>query len=317
MKSLLTDKVINILEDRNFSVCDCRGTRSCFDIFAKREKILLIKILVNIEGLTRELAMELEFASFSLSSTSIIIGERMKNANLRDGVVYTRYGVNVFTPATLKYILDEVSPLIYAVRGDYVVNVGSEMLKNLRTEAKMTMQELADELKISKQSIYRYEHSGVIPLNVVSELIEFFDDFNESDIKFKNNINNIFEEPKIEYQKNQDKIKSESINKHLTDLMKKVICEFNHIGFSTKSVNAPFDILAKEEKEDRIFTVVSNDPRTLKKKIKIVKEISDITNSYKICVSEKKQDVDILLMKPDDLKEIRNSKELIRLLIES
>ena len=103
-----------------------------------------------------------------------------------------------------------------------------------------------------------------------------------------------------------------------------VLKEFNHIGFSTTSVNAPFDILAREGEEvrsrhpsrrlasynsaKRIFTVVSNDTRTLKKKIKIVKEISDITGSYKICVSEKKQDVDIVLIKPDDLKEITNPR---------
>ena len=128
--------------------------------------------------------------------------------------------------------------------------------------------------------------------------------------------------------------------------MKKVIYEFNHIGFSTTQINAPFDILAQEEVRSRhsvqdirpeglarmthqssrmiasydsakrIFTVVSNDSRTLKKKIKIVRKISDMTDSYEICVSEKKQNVDIVLMKPDELKEISNSKELIKLLIE-
>ena len=311
MKSLITDKVINILKDRDFSVCDCQSIQSCFDIFAKKEKVLLIKILMNIEGLTRASAMELKFASIALSGAPLLIGERMKNANLRDGVVYTRYGIHAFTCSTLRYILDEISPLIYSVRGDYVVNVGSELLKNLRTDAGMTMQELADELKISKQSIYRYEHSGVIPLNIVSELLVFFEDFNESDIKFKNNI---FNEQKAG-EKNREEIKSEIIAGHLTDLMKKVICEFNHIGFSTTSLNAPFDILAEEE--EMVFTVVSNDLRTLKKKIKIVRKISDMTGSYKICVSEKKQDVDIFIIKPDELKEIGNSKELLKLLIDN
>lgn len=316
VKSELTDKVIRILEEYGFSVCDCRGVRSCFDVFAKKDKTLMVKVLINIEGLTEVASEELVIAALSLSSTPILIGECMKNAKLRDSVVYTRYGINAFTCATLKNILEEVAPLVHSVRGDYVVNVGSELLKNLRIEAGMTMQELASALKISKQSIYRYEQSGIIPLNVVSELVEFFEDFNDSRIEFKDDIFGGLISGHIKKSPDEQKtIKSEVLNKHLTDLMKKVIREFNHIGFSTTPVSAPFDIFVQEE--ERIFTVVSNDSRILRKKVKIVEKISEMTDTYTICVSEKKQkDFDIILIKPDELKGITSSRELIRLLLE-
>ncbi len=325
MNSRPADQVINILEGHNFSVCDCIGARSCFDIFAKREKIFLIKILMNIEGFTKESAVQLKLAAFSLSAVPMIIAKRMKNANLRDGVIYTRYNINAFTPRTLEIMLEENTPLIYSVRGDYVVDVGCELLKNLRSDVKMTMQDLADELKISKQSIYRYEHTGIIPLNIVSKIVEFFNNFDESDIEFKNPIFDREIEIEIEGSgiKKQDDDdaanKQEPAHGNLSDLMKEVINEFKNMGCSTTQVNAPFDILVKGEKqnEELIFTVVSKDPRTIKKKIKIVTEISDMAKGYKVCVSEKRQNIDIVFIRPDELKEIHNSRELIKLLLES
>lgn len=315
MKSKLIENVTELLEEDGFRVSECRGIKSCFDIMASGKLLLLIKVLTNIEGLTYGSATELKQVAESISAVPLLIGDRMKSSKLLDGVLYVRYNIPLVSVITLHEILQEMMPMIYSIRGNYCVDINPEKLIQLRHEFGMSLHELANELGVSKQSVYRYERSGRISMEIATRIIELFgDEISISRVSWS----------KIETDSEMPEFKG-----YLTDLKREVIQEFNNIGFSTILMNAPFDVLAKEkkggkgsekgakrmEKEQKlVFAIVSNNTEVLKRRLNIVREISEITGGYEICVSERRLDIDSMVMKPDELREFRDPRELIDLL---
>jgi len=303
MKSELVSRVLGILHDAGFRTSDCSGTRSCFDILAKRQRILLIKVLSNIEGFSRISSIELRDIAELIDAIPLVIGERMKSSRVSGGVIYARYQIHVISPETLEDTLTDRMPFIYSVRGNYCVRVDSELLGRLRRNLGLTQEELATELGVSKQSIHRYENSGRISVEVAERLMDLL----QEEIAVPNDII-------------QDEVPraDEILERNLTSLKRTVLKEFRDIGLSSQATNAPFDIFALETShEDRILSIVSDDGRRIGMKIQILSEASEIIGGYRICISNRKQDADIPIMKPRDLAEIKNAEELIQILARS
>ena len=315
MKFKLIEDVIELLEEDNFRVSECRGIKSCFDIMASGKVLLLIKVLTNIEGLTCRSATELKQVADSISAVPLLIGDRMKSSRLLDGVLYVRYNIPLVSVLTMREILQEMMPLIYSIRGNYCVDINPEKLIQVRHKFGMSLHELANELGVSKQSVYRYERSGRISMEIATRIIELFGD----EILIS----------RVSWDRMEVEAEMPEFEGYLTDLKREVIREFNNIGFSTSLMNAPFDVLAKEkkweygsgkvtkkmEKEQKlVFAIVSNNTEVLKRRVSIVREISEITGGYEICVSERRLDIDSMVMKPDELREFRDPRELMELL---
>ncbi|HIE33931.1 MAG TPA: helix-turn-helix domain-containing protein, partial [Candidatus Altiarchaeales archaeon] len=304
----LIEHTINVLRNSRFQISDCSKTRSCFDIIAKREILLFIKIISNIEGLTRSASIELRRVAGLVSALPLTISDHKKSRKLSTGVVYSRYSLPVMNVETLKKILSDELPLIYSIRGNYCMNIDPELLIALRRKLGMTQEELASRLGISKQSIYRYEHYGRMSLGIARRMMDFLDD----DIAIANDFYMI----KSQSESNQ----TDSYYRHmehmysLSSIKRIALNELIKIGFSAQSTNAPFDIHAIEKEEDRIFIVASNDGRRLRSRIDLVKEISDIIGGYRICISDRNEDTDITIMKPRELREISDTKEFIELI---
>ncbi len=310
MKARILERVLNLLLDVGYEVLNCMGIRSCFDIIAKKEHIFLIKILTNVEAINNKSATELKNISKIISAVPLIVGERTKNTKLISGVIYARYGISVINTKTLEEILKEQFPLIYSVRGNYCVRIKSELLSKLRKRMGFTQEELASRLGISKQSVHRYESSGRISLKIAERLIDLL----ENDITISRNIfrseSQTSEINDLEYEY------MEYIT--LTSLKKMVIDELNSIGFLAFPTNAPFDIIAKEQvHKKRILSVVSNDVKTIERKMEINRRITEITGDYSVCISEKKHRLlNIPVIRPVDLSVIKNPREFMELLSE-
>jgi len=300
MKDKLIDRAVGLLQDLGFQVSDSRGTRSCFDIIAKeRDNLFLIKVLINVEGLTHENAKELKNLANLISATPLVIGDHMKSTKLNEGVIYERHDVCVMGIVTLEYVLKNTSPAIYSIRGGYCVNVDSAHLVNIRKKNNLTQKELATELGISKQSIYRYEQFGRMSLEIAEKLIDMFkDDFIVPTKIFSS----------------KEYYEEDIPQKHISELKKRVLSELQDIGFKTSLTNAPFDVIAKDK--ERVFTVVSNDWHRIERKINVSENISEIIGGYSVGISERKLESDVKVLTPDELMEIKSTKELIRLLRE-
>ncbi len=305
MKFKIIQRVLEIFEDAGFLISDCSSSRSCFDILARRDQILLlIKVLSNIEGLTKKNSIELRRVASITSGIPLVVGERMKFNRILDGVIYERYGLHVINPETLRDIAHNKMPLIYSVRGNYCVRINSKLLTRLRKQLGMTQEELASEVGISKQSIHRYENSGRISIKIARRLVQ----------ELKENI--LMPSEVFEFE--QPRLSDEFIT-NVTRLKRIVLQEFRKIGFLTSLTNAPFDIVASETSkgEETILTIVSDDTRRLKQKADMIRELSDIMDAYNVCISNRNQDINIPIMKPGDLENISEPEELIEILIDS
>jgi len=300
-KDLLVAKVVSLLEDAGFLASDCCMVRSCFDILARKDgRLLLVKILVNIEGLTHKSAAELKNVSYAMSATPLVIGDHMKNAPLSSDVIYTRYDIHVVNLDAFAKILEEKPPQVYSIRGDYCVSINSDLLSEIRKKADLTQDELAERIGVSKQSIHRYESSGRISFEVAERLIEFLKD----DILLSKEVFN----PEIRQIE-------EKIDESATGIKKTALYDLMKLGFDASLTNAPFDIYAVSRKpNERILTVVSNDRVGLQRKVEIMSSISEITGARKVCISNRTQKLDVVVIKPKQLTVIKDKDEFFEML---
>ncbi|HEX54782.1 MAG: hypothetical protein DRO94_01240 [Candidatus Altiarchaeales archaeon] len=314
MKSQLIDKVVKVLSNAGFQISDCSETRSCFNIIAKRDVLLFIKIMKNVEGLTKETSIELRRISSLLSAIPLIISEYMKSVMLSDGVIYSRYGIHVMNLRTLERIIDEELPIIYSIRGNYCMRIDHRMLADLRRSMGMTQDEFARELGVSKQSVYRYENFGRISLRIAKRIMSLLNE----DIAITSNLQKIelqIRNFRYDFRHNTEKHFEHNM-RNLSSLKQIVLRELKNMGFSALSIRAPFDVFAieNETESERIFLLVSNDSRRLGRRIEILREISDMVGAYRACISDRKsyENSDVTIMKPNELFEISDTTEFIQ-----
>ncbi|MEA1924658.1 MAG: helix-turn-helix domain-containing protein [Candidatus Altiarchaeota archaeon] len=307
MKADIIKRVLGILIDEGYAISDCRGTRSCFDVIAKKENVFLIKILTNVEALNSKSAGELKQVASIISAIPLIIGDHKKNAKLSNGVLYARYDVGVVNIKTFDEIIKERFPMIYSVRGDYCMRIKSRLLSKIRHDMGLTQDELASRLNVSKQSIHRYESTGRVSLKIAENLFELVKD----DITMSERLH-----------PSKSPLVSECFTGHKTycklSLMKREVRDkLVKIGFVIYPTNAPFDLVVERGRcEKRILSVVGNDLKTVTRKVEINEDITRITGDYSICISEKEQDLDVPMIKPRELKSIESADEFIEILFE-
>jgi len=298
MKPYLLRRVIGLLEGSGFSVSDCNGSRSCFDVLARKGDVLiLVKVLNNIEGVTRNAVHELKKASSLTGGVPLVVGERLKSSKLMDGVVYERYGVSALNLSTMGNVVHNAMPVAHSIRGNYCARINAGMLRRLRDVMDLTQEKLAQELGVSKQSVYRYENSGRVPFDIMERMLKFFEE-DESLL--------LHEQVFDVRTPNEDS----SFNMRIPSTKRLVADKLEHMGFSTLIINAPFDVVAREN--ETVYTVVSDDNRRLEHKISLVNEITKVVGGYGLCVTRRRVECrDVAVLKPEELDSFASPDELI------
>jgi putative transcriptional regulator len=298
LKSGLVESAVSLLCESGFRTVDCRGSRSSFDIVAKREgDVLLVKALANVEGLSRESAEELKAVASLLEAAPVVLSERMKSSDLADGTVYDRYGVYVVNARTLAEIVNDRAPKAFSTRGNYCVHVDTGLLAEARRRHGLTQESLAEKIGVSKQSVYRYESHGRVSVDVFDRLTRLFgDEFVQSHFKLQSGRSGQVSMPKSQ----------------MTSFKRLVCKEFEQMGFDTSLTHAPFDVVAS--REEKVFSVVSNDWRRLEGKLSVLDEVSEVLGGYRLCISERKVKTEVSVMSPQELSEIKTTRELFKLL---
>src|SRR5512136_1828055 len=95
----LLTHIREFLGDAGFSVSDpCTFRLPGFDLVARRgETLIILKVLSNIDGLSEDVAQELQAVSYLLKATPLLIGEKNGINTLEDDVVYFRFGIQTVT----------------------------------------------------------------------------------------------------------------------------------------------------------------------------------------------------------------------------
>jgi len=252
--------------------------RSCFDMMARRELILLLlKVLINVDGFSSQQAQEIKRLARTFLASPLIVGFKSKTEPLEEDVVYERHGIPVVAPETLRnMVVDEVYPEVLAGRGGYYVNINGEILKEVRERENLSLKDLADIAHVSRETIYKYEHGMVRAYPETAMLLE-----NILNIKITLDID-LFKTPEPE----SDMLKSDQASEtedNLQDISPEPK-ELIKLGFGVlPTYRTPFDAISqansRKEKENILLTNLekNRNNQALKKMALNVKDLSYIT----------------------------------------
>lgn len=298
-------EINQILANQGFETSNIYD-RSCFDMVARRELLLLLlKVLINIDSINKIQAEEIKTISHSFHASPLIVGVKSKTEYLEEDVVYERHGIPVIGMDTLKNIvIDNEYPEILADRGGYYVKINGDILQEARQDYQLSLKDLADLAHVSRETIYKYEHGIVKACPETAMLLE--DILN---LKITLNIN-LFDTPELNYS---------NFNSDDTD------SKLSKLGFGVISTQkTPFDALATQKPiEDN--TVITNmernrNPRTLKKMAITLKDLSLITGSDSVFILNNdkiNESLDgIPVVKSWEMKEIETPAEFMKIIKE-
>jgi len=314
-------EITSILENSQFQLSTpLLGFGGCFDLIGKKHNLLLlIKIVLNIDSLREEQTYELRKLSLMLEGFPLIIGKRIRNnVDIEDGVVYTRYEIPAVSKNTLYGLLiNHIPPLVYACRGGFKVKFDGVLLKEKRLEKNYSMGALAQEIGVSKRTIYEYEHGTVdISLETALKIEDFLDEPLTLAI-------NLFEDMK---RIGSLTTPTSYNNRPKSDIEREVKKHFDNLGLTdqlwTKKI--PIRVLARcidvdeSNKSSTTVTGISEEPtrEDLEKKVQVTSDISKIADVDPLLVigsSEKQEELTVdgvpILSIDDLLKKKKKTKK--------
>ena len=135
-----------------------------FDIVARRDsKLLLIKVLKNVDSMDQHRARMLKGVADILQATPLLVGVHTCSRALDDGVVHVRHGITLITPNTMvEYLAEGDAPLVFSGHGGYYSRIDHEAMRELRLAKGLSLSHLARELGVSVRTIQMYE-TGMCP----------------------------------------------------------------------------------------------------------------------------------------------------------
>ncbi|NYZ80156.1 helix-turn-helix domain-containing protein [Candidatus Micrarchaeota archaeon] len=286
MRADLIQETVTVLEEYGFNVLVY--LHSCFDIAAQRKDLtLLVKVLENIDGFREEYADELKKLSASLNASPLVIGEKSKAETLVNNVIYDRYGIPVITLGSLQSTMIGAYPEKVSSKGRVIAEIDGETLRKAREKKHVTAEQLADELNLTKESIYLYENDKIRTKYEIAKRIESF--LNANLIKAKKPFQSFaFRE------------------EHQSGLGRRLmLMDFDVSSFHRMN----FDLFAKDEKNS---VVIKQD---MAKHPEKVAEFSDFFKTFFAVVSNEKN-ADVPVVTEEELKSVSNKKDFLKLIKE-
>lgn len=170
------EQVKDLLERSGFFVSDAHGVRpSSFDLAARRDSLLLlVKVLKNIDTLSREESAHLVELGQLFPAAVLIVGQSSGSSELEPGVVYTRYDVPIVRLETLRELVEKgVPPFLMSAPGGVFVRIDGTRLRSLREERGLSLGALASIAGVSRHSIQLYEEGAGAEVIVVQRVERF------------------------------------------------------------------------------------------------------------------------------------------------
>ncbi|MDR2865900.1 MAG: transcriptional regulator [Methanomassiliicoccaceae archaeon] len=298
-----------ILARAGYSVSSPLNMRSvCFDIVGrKKESLLIIKVLSNVDAFSRDNADEMKILAEALGASPILIGERSSSGTLEPGIVYSRFNISIISNETLAdHLLEEIPPFIFAAPGGLYVKLDKDLLRHLREKRGISLGTLAETAGVSRRTIQMYETGMSAMIDAAIRLEEFL---NVPIIEAMNPFSYKSEDKSKEYEVSGAKRTDVQIFNLLLDL-----------GCSiTPTVRSPFEALTRSEKMV-ILTGLGNDDERLIHKASIVSDISKISGQHSVIIVERKGPLDNIqstaIVTKDEIKKMGDQTELKDLVLE-
>ncbi len=297
-----------ILAKAGFDVSSALSLRGiCFDIVARRDdRILIVKVLSNIDAFSKDNADEMKILSDSLGAIPLVTGERSSSGALEPGIVYSRFNISIVSNETLAdLLLDEAPPFIFAAPGGLYVRLDSDLLKAAREERGISLGVLAETAGVSRRTIQMYESGMGAMIDAALRMEEFLglpiiepiDPFT-----FKSE----------ERSKEQREPPTQEDTFALTQL--------SNLGFSVRTVvKSPFEAVTKNDSALMLTSFGPDDQKVVERAI-VASELSRIMDRFSILIVEKKHDRDNInstaVVSNEELKKIDEPNALTDLVAE-
>ncbi|MFA5772311.1 MAG: transcriptional regulator [Thermoplasmata archaeon] len=308
----LIDDIRDIIGKSGFystDQCDIRSTS--FDVIARRDDMLLIiKVLLNVDAISRENAKEIKTLSKLLNGTALLIGERSCFGKLEGGVLYIRHGVTMLSRETLyEYFIEGVPPFIYAAPGGLCTRINSKVLREFREKNSISLGEFADRIGVSRKAIQLYEDGMGATIEVATKIEEVV----REDVILPLN-------PLSRAEGSEDWYDGTSLeNENICSLERSVFTQLHQLGYMVIPIaKCPFNALTKNEK-CVIITGIGKYNKDLIKKAHIIKSISKITEKEAVFFVEKIKHDSIggaPIIGINELKKIREPEKILELIQE-
>lgn len=290
--SELRQQVKGFLEESNYATYDYHG---CFDIAAKKDNLLFIKVLLNIDSFQKEQAKNLKIISNNLDGYPMLIGVQTNREKLKEGIVYERFEMPTLSIGTFEELIcNGIFPSIYRDRGGLYVEVDSEVIRDARRGKSMTQRELAEAVGINKKAIYEHEKKQLRMLLDIAERLE-----------------QILSERIIRPAGIMRKYEAHGTPKDY--MAKNVGKTLEGMGFRTDFVGqSPIDVFAKEN--SLIVSDIEVDKRKMRRRATDLHDFISMVKRPALVITEHARGDDILgipLIERNELKDIER-KDLIK-----
>lgn len=292
-RNVLTTRVVNSLLKQEFEVLLTRG---CFDIAAKRERLLLVKSMVNVDGLNSEIARDLRTASYFLSACPFVVSVRSNRGPMEDGMVYERFDLPVVTPKMFDDIIEGDAYPASSAKGRRSVEIDADSMREKRYELKFTLEELSDLVGVSKKALYEIENKRTNPTEQTVKMLER---------TLKIDLRKVYE----------PKVSGQSCSEPASIMQKVVSRELSRMGVENSPVcHSPFDVLGREK-----FSLMACVEKDMEKRAVSIKKLSGILSSSAFFVSKSgpKKVEGVPVIQEGDLPEIKTPKDLKKLIDEN
>ncbi len=290
----IVKRVENILDKMGYDCCDYFG---CFDIAAKKgRKLILIKVLSNVDSIQEEQATSIKTISSNLDSSALIVGEKTRREELEEDVIYSRFGIPTMSIETMDNIFAHQSaPVVTRLRGGFFVEIDARLLRKKRQAHGLTQMELAEKVGTTKKSVYEHEKMNKKATQEMAGKIESFLGRVSVPVSLERQMNSVETTSKDSFER--------AVSRH-----------FNSIGFETSHVyQAPFNIIAR----DREMMILSEAQETGEKIEKILEEMvsfSKLARKPIIAITKEEAELEIPTVMAKDMKNYsaRDIKKLVK-----
>jgi predicted transcriptional regulator len=290
-KEALIRRYSRLLEYYGFSGVSAFGMRSSFDIISeKRGKLTILKFVDNIDSLAKSEAETLKKLNGFFDADVFVVFKNYKGDKGERRAIFNRHGIDCVSQDCLETLLggSEVPRAQKFIKTKYRINPVE--LKKLRGMQNMSMRKLSAALDVSKDTIYRYEHSSTFATGpTLRKLERFF----KTEMAEPSDVSR----PRVE-------LKYHHMNPNLD-------VNFTDVGA------APFHVLGKKHSRYEISNTA--DARTMKKIAAFYADLSTILEQdypfFMAGGSSAREVFDgIPVLTTAELKRIRDEKELIDLI---
>ncbi|HOB38463.1 MAG TPA: transcriptional regulator [Methanomassiliicoccaceae archaeon] len=276
----LIEAVRSVLARSGFYVSRPLNMRGIsFDIVARLDdRLLIVKILSNVDALSKDNADEVITLAEALGASPLLIGERSGAGEIEESIVYSRFGIPIISLKTLAdHLLEGVPPFIFAAPGGLYVKLDGEQLRRAREERSISLGTLAEIAGVSRRTIQMYESGMGAMIDVAIRLEEFLN------VPIVTAVDP-FSPPA---PRGREKVSERVVRAEVDMFGQEVFRILQGLGFSIQpTVRCPFEALSRDERIV-ILTGLGKDESKLVEKATVVCDIASIAEKCSVIIIER------------------------------